>query len=336
MSEVLRELEKSRQVVRKKYKKLRRFQGLAKQQITKNLEPLITPLRHLVDLEIKQENGGEQRIIKPELHHPQQSDEEHDSNVNDDDLDSTLADRGDIMAVTSTPQPKKRPLFTHGVSTLVDGTPKRFSQNTKNSLAARYMRELITNTDNDISFGPKIDPVTGKYMLGRVPFDIDEKTDEIRIGNYSFPGSVGLFELIFKTHPKEVEQSDEQAYAKIMQISSLHLNKLDRVKSNKGDKYMNFIKKLVNQSVPEQNETIFHEAVDKTFGGQLRAQYSEKPVNFVFWDDPNELVDRLELLIGEKNAGHNGVDKEIISILEELSEKGIIINSGRSKLFPAF
>ncbi|KAE9543659.1 hypothetical protein AGLY_002055 [Aphis glycines] len=45
--------------------------------------------------------------------------------------------------------------------------------------------------------------------------------------------------------------------------------------------------------------------------------------NLVYWDNPNELVDRLRLL-ASKAAGNTGVSTEIISIFEELLEAGLI------------
>lgn len=44
----------------------------------------------------------------------------------------------------------------------------------------------------------------------------------------------------------------------------------------------------------------------------------------LYWDDPNELVERLKLLIASKDAGNTGLDNEIISVVEELRESGII------------
>jgi len=45
------------------------------------------------------------------------------------------------------------------------------------------------------------------------------------------------------------------------------------------------------------------------------------------WDDLNELVDHLWLLeASRQNAGHNAHDNEMLSIIEELREAGIIIN----------
>ena len=45
----------------------------------------------------------------------------------------------------------------------------------------------------------------------------------------------------------------------------------------------------------------------------------------VYYDDPNELVTRLNLLISSQNAGNTGVNNEIISILEELRERKLIV-----------
>ena len=47
--------------------------------------------------------------------------------------------------------------------------------------------------------------------------------------------------------------------------------------------------------------------------------------NYIYWDNPNELVNRLRLLMASKKAGHNNHDNEIISIIEELKEAEIII-----------
>lgn len=43
-----------------------------------------------------------------------------------------------------------------------------------------------------------------------------------------------------------------------------------------------------------------------------------------YWDDANELVDRLRLLVSSTSAGHTGHSNEIISIIEELREANLI------------
>lgn len=45
----------------------------------------------------------------------------------------------------------------------------------------------------------------------------------------------------------------------------------------------------------------------------------------VYYDDPNELVTRLNLLVSSQNAGNTSVNNEIISILEELQERKLIV-----------
>lgn len=62
----------------------------------------------------------------------------------------------------------------------------------------------------------------------------------------------------------------------------------------------------------------------KKVDGSGLMQYLDVKKDYVYWDDPNELVDRLRLLIASTNAGHNGHRNEIISIIEELHEKNII------------
>ena len=51
---------------------------------------------------------------------------------------------------------------------------------------------------------------------------------------------------------------------------------------------------------------------------------SNSPIDYVHWDDPNELVDRLRLLMAERQAGNPSHDNEIQSIIEELREAEII------------
>jgi hypothetical protein len=45
----------------------------------------------------------------------------------------------------------------------------------------------------------------------------------------------------------------------------------------------------------------------------------------VYYDDPNELVTRLQLLTSSQNAGNSSVNNEIIAILEELRERKLIL-----------
>ena len=54
-------------------------------------------------------------------------------------------------------------------------------------------------------------------------------------------------------------------------------------------------------------------------------QYNEKPKQYVYYDDVNELIDRLFILDASHEAGNGNHINEIQSILEELRELGVII-----------
>ncbi|KAL9873249.1 uncharacterized protein ACN2A1_014365 [Glossina fuscipes fuscipes] len=62
----------------------------------------------------------------------------------------------------------------------------------------------------------------------------------------------------------------------------------------------------------------------KGSGLSLKSLDTRKPI-YTYWDDPNELVDRLRLLLSSESVGHNNQKNEIISIIEELREANIII-----------
>ncbi|KAE9543738.1 hypothetical protein AGLY_002134 [Aphis glycines] len=54
----------------------------------------------------------------------------------------------------------------------------------------------------------------------------------------------------------------------------------------------------------------------------------------VYYDDPNELVVRLNLLTSSQNAGNTGVNNEIISIIEELQGLANELHRPARKVFP--
>ena len=52
-----------------------------------------------------------------------------------------------------------------------------------------------------------------------------------------------------------------------------------------------------------------------------RREYKGKGV-VVIPSDPNALLERLDLLLASKEAGHTGVGNELVSICEELKRQG--------------
>lgn len=81
-----------------------------------------------------------------------------------------------------------------------------------------------------------------------------------------------------------------------------------RIKSNRGQKYKKIIKNIIE---------------DTHSGKGLLTINPGKP-NYIYWDDPNELIERLKLLLASQQAGNNNHTNEIVSIIEELREGNII------------
>ena len=48
--------------------------------------------------------------------------------------------------------------------------------------------------------------------------------------------------------------------------------------------------------------------------------------------DPNALIERLDLLLASKEAGHTGVGNELVSICDELKRRGVLDTNTYKKL----
>lgn len=331
MSEVLEDLEKTRKIIRKKYQLLRREQNLQQQRVSQTLEPLITPLRELVRHGSDGEPGDflredvradtfrdeppKQLIAKTEGGGSDGDSDYNDANDrtvldttrtrDDDDDDDNDVDESKLNIVQLD---QSSPTHTHHR----DFTPDQ--------LARRYLHEYWNLADVDKAYGPRVAP-DGKYRLGNLPFQVDEQTNEIRVGKHTFAGTRGLYELIFKAEPKDINEADRQRYKEILELTGAHLTIKGTLKGNGGYKWKNIVKGLVGA---------------RAEGTGLRSIRASGKVRYVYFDDPNEICQRLELLLAEREAGNQGVDSEILAILEELQERGFILNTGRSRLFAAF
>ena len=116
--------------------------------------------------------------------------------------------------------------------------------------------------------------------------------------------------------------NDLAQYKEILEHSCAHRRDVkpsSQINGNQSFKYKNIIQKLVQRSPPPYN---LRERVGKGISSQM--QLTANNIDFVYWNDPNELVDRLRLLIASQHAGHTNHNNEIISIIEELKKANII------------
>jgi len=188
-------------------------------------------------------------------------------------------------------------------------------------LSQKYVGAILTGdreSDMDHMYGVYLNK--DGMMFGSKQFDVD-RADNIIIDGVRYAGTFGLYELIFKRVPDDVicTEDDKQKYKSLLLTTNAHRynhDPHDRVRSNREYKYKHVIAPLIST-----------EPKKKSGRGLPRAMtLNDNAIDYVHWDDPNELVDRLRLLEASRQVGHNAHDNEMLSIIEELREAGIIIN----------
>lgn len=185
-----------------------------------------------------------------------------------------------------------------------------------------YIDGLLSDTtgEYDTTTGPHFEPVENKLKLGNALLEIDGQ--DIVIDGIRYKGTAGLYELIFKNKPVGYDKSDQERYKDILRRTSVHHRDYDsakQVRGSKSHKYTHVIKPLTFR---RRSSTVSGRGQRLENGVDML--YSQAPYQFVYWDNINELVDRLKLLIASQQAGHTGHRNEISSIVEELKEAGVI------------
>lgn len=331
---------KSSDSIRKKYQMLKSDRIDDGLFLQKNFKPIIEPLKTLVDnqskkLFIKKEIKTEKNLKKEKEEEQEQIEEEseethNESNshqyVDDDSFDNQQKSSDDsdefYKTITSETSASENNSFTFNPSTYIKKVKKY-------------------DSDMDTTYGVRL--VSKNYMIGNSPIQFDED-DIVIIKNKKYSNTHGLYELLFMKKPnKHIYTQDDLALYKEI---GLNTNLFKRsylsdtyINGNNSFKYTNIISKLI-ESEKKKNIT---KNVSKTGGSVLKKlkNYTKNNNNnirskdllmklevgkpsLVYWNDANELVDRLRLLISSQLVGNNSHNNEIISIIEELREENLI------------
>lgn len=187
-------------------------------------------------------------------------------------------------------------------------------------LSGPYLKLFMENPkETDQQFGIQISKdASGSmmYKIGNTPVSIVD--DVITIQNKSdpkkFKSSLGLLELLVKKKPdlSAIGKKDLAAFKQILEMTSSHKvnNQPEgRIKSSGSEKYTSIVSPLF---------------YPKTESGPSATSLATKGSGLRFWNDPNELVQRLMLLKSSKLAGNTAHEAEILSIEEELREANLI------------
>jgi|UniRef100_V5I8K9 hypothetical protein len=349
--ELARQLVKTRKSVREKYQSLKSDIAQSQSQLEKGYKPITEPLQKLLstiktDLQLKQEPTN----VKTES--PTSTPKRESLNIYSKylpmNIPSFLEDTYQNEPESVADEQNSDDLIKQEVE-----RSRLFLQDLSNTRAYNdYLeaydplpRQYIDlsvrgdETDNDRQYGVKHDLETEKFKIGNLNLEIIGK--DLLIGNVKYIGTPGLYELLFKKEPTGYKQTDLDNYIDILTKSNAyrrHYSSDEQIQGSQSEKYRTIIKPvLVKKGILKTGsiQTTFSKPPPPTRplrktqsfkhytkGGLLNL--SNRKVDYVYFDDPNELIDRLRLLIASEAAGNDKHNNEIISIIEELREAKII------------
>lgn len=194
-------------------------------------------------------------------------------------------------------------------------------------LPRQYVHNMISDVDNkfDFRYGVRYDPDHNELKIGNAPIQFDGK--DLVINGLTYTGTPGLYELLFKKQPLGFKESDKLNYLDIVKRTNANRRNYsedEQIQGSTSDKYKNIISALNIQPLTARRPKSIISIARKRLGSGMLNETSNNPIEYVRWDDPNELVNRLRLLVASQTAGHTGHANEIISIIEELREARII------------
>ncbi|KAF5282310.1 hypothetical protein FQR65_LT14364 [Abscondita terminalis] len=186
----------------------------------------------------------------------------------------------------------------------------------------RMIHSGKNSADIDYTYGIHYDVNNDKWMIGKSYITIDGK--DIIIDGEQYKGTPGLYELLIMSNPDYnlVTSEDRNNYRDIIIQTNVARRNYDpnqQLMGTRKNKYVELIKPLLTEK--EEEDKLKQK---KTGYGVLYKEVNSKPVEYKYWNNVHELIDRLQLLWAEKLAGHGGFDNEILSIVEELYEDGYI------------
>lgn len=175
-------------------------------------------------------------------------------------------------------------------------------------LEGNDLAQFKNNKKFDREYGP-YQNVLGGWRFGNSSFKL--RDDKIIVGNQSWGATPGLVSLLLLKNPRNYEPYELEIYKKILLNTKAHKKNYDDnnpIKTSRKHKYTKIIKKLF----------------ETTHTGTGLLKVNCKKSKYIYYQNPNMLVKRLQLLVMAKQSGHSNVQIEINSILGELRKLNVI------------
>lgn len=219
-------------------------------------------------------------------------------------------------------QPIVKPLETLSkeLGKTTDDPPKikTEKEEVENVIGETALKYLTYYSDKDV----KTDKIFGFHTRNKEMF-IGSEPVTIRNNDIYFPdgkkykGTEGLWSLLTLQKPSNFSDEDVDNFEEIiLKTDSYRRNNDpndDYIKRSSGYKYTNFIKPILEK----------HDIIQtKKKGKGLKKIVTNNPVEYVYWNSLDELLEKLYIAYGEIKAGNKNplLYNEITSILEEIRE----------------
>ncbi|XP_051167623.1 uncharacterized protein LOC127285568 [Leptopilina boulardi] len=286
--EYLHQIAKASEAIRRKHRLFKLGKENAENLLNETFKPIVETLQKIITInDIKRENFKTERIEK---------EEKGESKEEDDNLSFKSIEDSESTIIPDFEYDKLLNKYIY----LIDHNRKQCLDLV---YGVRKMRD-------------------GSLLIGDKPIIFNQQF--LNVGNRRFTITPGLLELLFKNKPENSHISDHDInnYKQILIDSNAHRKKYsasEPINISKSFKYTNVISNLFPQSVTPKSKSKTGTSLPKFMITKRNFQ-----PDYIYWDDPNELVDRLRLLTASQAAGNPSHNNEIMSIIEELREAKII------------
>ena len=328
----------SQNILREKFKKFKRGEHFVEESVNKVFRPIIAPLNKLVD------NSNTQRLIEnsnsklkkrvrhstPEPEISSDLEQEDDMwkfataqtsnygknvrNINDTERSREVGKEEEEVKVfpeeleISSSQPSHHSPILEKEDNSKQKEPLLITSTPRENKNIIHCLNKVKKKDNTFDMVSGVRKLTKGYRFGDSSFSHKGKFFKIKGEQYEI--TPGLTELVFKKdpNPEFVNENDVQNYANLVIKTNAHRNNYkatNPIRVDKSKKFQTYLSNVIT-------------------GGGFKIAKKTDVTEYVYWNDPNELVERFRLLDAEKLAGNNNHGNEIKNILEELGEPGYI------------
>lgn len=350
---ILEELAAARNAVKRKYNLLKFQKYSIEKTLGETFKPITKPLDELVSLSKEMKERNKRKVITKSLNKKKKSESIHDDTLHEQNsnTDNNLEDSfnesntSELDETVIQQQSKDKSDIDNDLENA--SNKSETSEQDDTELQQQYNDSDFDTADEAESSGDRdediieelklpllrdkndIDKVYGvrkadnnDYMIGNLPISFTNNV--VSVAGMEYQNTAGLLELLFKKKPDQnlITRTDKGIYRAIVDASSVHRKGHEANQPLRRSNSTKFTKFIAPMFLEQQQQ---HQEIG---GKGLLPRYKiaklGMKMDYVYWDDPNELVERLQLLMAERHAGNPSHDNEIQSIIEELYERGYI------------